>query len=73
MSKPMPDMLLPVTVRELPIRFAFQPDGQVRDKVFRAIKMGVVKIVAGPEKCHAVIDVKRPYFRPAGLIENIAI
>lgn len=59
----MADMLLPVVVENLPIRFAFQPDGNLRDKVRHAVNLGVVKVIAGPEQCHMVIDVKRPYFR----------
>lgn len=58
-----PDMLLPVTVRNQPITFAVQPCGMLRDKVRRAVNMGVVRVIAGPEKCHIVVDVKRPYFR----------
>jgi len=58
------DMLLPVTVRNQPIWFAFQPDGVLRDKVRRAVSMGVVKVIAGPEQCHLIVDVKRPYYKP---------
>ena len=59
----MADMYLPVTVHNLPIRFAFQPDGQLRERVRRAVDMGICRVIAGPEECHVVVDVKRPYFR----------
>lgn len=58
-----PDMLLPVVVENLPASFVFQPDGRLRDKVARARDVGVVRVIAGPEKCHVIVDVKRPYFR----------
>lgn len=58
------DMLLPVLVENLPAAFVFQPDGHPRDKVRRSVSMGVTRVIAGPEQCHVIVDVKRPYFRP---------
>ena len=63
MARAKPDMLLPVLVEELPIRFVLQPDGTLREKVCHAVELGCVKVIAGPERCHVVVDVKRPYFR----------
>jgi hypothetical protein len=54
---------LPVTVHDLPSQYAFQPDGKLRDKVRHAVDMKVVRVIAGPEKCHVIIDVQRPYHR----------
>ena len=59
-----PDMLLPVVVHDLPAYFVFQPDGALRENVRRAVDQGVVRVVAGPEKCHVVVDVRRPYYHP---------
>ena len=57
------DAYLPVIVENLPASFVFQPDGQLRMSVSRARDMGCVKVIAGPEQCHLVIDIKRPYYR----------
>ena len=57
------DTYLPVLVENLPAAFVFQPDGQLRPAVARARDMGCVKIIAGAEQCHLIIDVKRPYYR----------
>lgn len=54
---------LPVTVTDLSASFVFQPDGAMREKVSRALSMKVVRVIAGAEKCHIVVDIKRPYFR----------
>jgi len=59
----MTDAYLPVIVTDLPSQFAFQPDGALREKVRRAVDMGVVKVIAGPLACHIVIDIQRPYCR----------
>lgn len=56
-----PDTLLPVWVADLPAEFAFQPDGQLRNKMHGK---AVLKIIAGPTHCPVLIDVKRPYYRP---------
>ena len=58
----MADLYLPVTVTDLPAKFVFQPDGAMREKVSRAVTMGVVRVIAGAEKCNVVVDIKRPYF-----------
>ena len=57
-------LYLPVTVTDLPAKFVFQPDGAMREKVSRAVTLGVVRVIAGAEKCNVVVDIKRPYFRP---------
>lgn len=61
-----PDMLLPVFVGFLPASFFFGDDGKLRPKVKQLTTVGVVRVIAGPEQCHAVIDIKRPYYRPVG-------
>ena len=57
------DNYLSHTVYYLPINFVCQPDGQLRDKVARAVSVGAVKIIAGATKAHVVLNIKRPYFR----------
>jgi hypothetical protein len=59
----MADAYLPVWVHDLPARFVFQPDGSLRAKVRRAVDMGVVRVVAGAELVHVMVDVRRPYSR----------
>ena len=56
-------LYLPVTVTDLPAEFVFQPDGAMRENVSRAVTIGVVRVIAGAEKCNVVVDIKRPYFR----------
>lgn len=56
---------LPVIVTNLPANFVFQPDGAVREKVSRAVALKVVRVIAGAEKCHVVVDINRPYYYPA--------
>jgi hypothetical protein len=55
---------LPVLVTHLPAHFVFQPDGALREKVSRAVSIKVVRVIAGAEKCHVVVDIKRPYYYP---------
>jgi hypothetical protein len=55
------DFLLPVWVTDLPAEWAFQPDGQLREKMRGN---GVLKVVAGPTQVHVLVNVQRPYFRP---------
>ena len=59
----MADAYLPVIVESLPAAFVFQPGGQLRDKVRRSVQMGVTRVIAGPEKAHLIINIKRPYYR----------
>ena len=54
---------LPVEVQNLPAAFVFQPDGALRENVSRAVFMGVVRVIAGAENCHVIVDIKRPYYR----------
>ena len=63
----MADAYLPVIVKDLPANFVFQPDGAVRQAI-RSMPSGVVKVIAGAEKCHVIIDIKRPYYRPLSII-----
>jgi hypothetical protein len=55
---------LPVIVTNLPAHFVFQPDGALREKVSRAVATKVARVIAGAEKCHVVVDIKRPYYSP---------
>lgn len=60
----MADMHLPVTVHEIPSDFFFQPDGALRDRFKYFVGIGVLRVIAGPQMCRAIVDVKRPYFLP---------
>lgn len=60
----MADAYLPVWITDLPAQFVFQPGGMLRLRVAEAVASGVVKVVAGPERCHVRVDIKRPYWRP---------
>lgn len=62
----MADAYLPVIVEDLPASFVFQPDGAVRQAI-RLMPPGLVKVIAGAEKCHVIIDIKRPYYRPLSI------
>lgn len=64
MTRAKPDALLPIAVKNLPAHFVFQADGLVRPRFQECLDQGVICIIAGPEKCDVVIDIKRPYFRP---------
>jgi hypothetical protein len=55
---------LPVLVTDLPASFVYQSDGALREKVSRAVAIKVVRVIAGAEKCHVVVDIKRPYYSP---------
>ena len=54
---------LPVTLRNLPQNFIFQPDGRLRGNFKHAVQQGCVRVIAGAVKRHVVIDIKRPYIR----------
>jgi hypothetical protein len=56
---------LPVLITNLPASFVYQPNGALREKVSRAVAIKVVRVIAGAEKCHVVVDIKRPYYYPA--------
>ena len=53
--------LLPVWVCNLPAAWAFQPDGQLREKMRGA---GVLRVIAGPVGCHVLVNIQRPYEAP---------
>lgn len=59
------DAYLSVWVTNLPIAFVLQPDGQLRQRLVDAFaNQGVLKVVAGPERCHVHLNIQRPYYRP---------
>lgn len=64
MTRRKPDMLLPMEVEHLPAHLVFQSDGLLRPAFQSALDQKVIRIIAGPEHCHIIIDIKRPYFRP---------
>ena len=58
--------LLPVMVRDLPVSMVMH-GGNLRPDVRSYVDQGVVRVIAGPESVHLIIDVKRPYERPQRL------
>ena len=60
----MADAYLPVCIRHLPAAFAF--DGHALKAAVRTyVDQGIVRVIAGPEACHMIVDIRRPYWRPA--------
>ena len=60
----MADAYLPVCIRHLSIGFAF--DGHALKLNVRSyVDQGIVRVIAGPEACHLIVDIRRPYWRPA--------
>jgi hypothetical protein len=57
------DQYLSETVYNLPAQFVFQPGGQLREKVARAVSMSAAKVIAGPTECHLVLNIKWPYYK----------
>lgn len=55
---------LPHVVENVPVSWVFQPGGMLRNNVRGWVEMGVVRVIAGPTKCHVWIDVQRPYHLP---------
>lgn len=60
----MADMYLPVMLRDWPSEWFFDPDGRCRRHVEHYLRINVLRLIAGPQQCHAIIDVRRPYSRP---------
>jgi hypothetical protein len=60
----MADAYLPHTVHDLPIPFAFEDSGRLRASFEHYQRQGVIRVIAGAEACHVVVDVRRPYSRP---------
>ena len=58
------DAYLPHTVRDVPVGWLIGQDGAVYPGVAQYVAQGVVRIIAGPERAHCIIHVKRPYYRP---------
>lgn len=66
----MADAYLPVTVHHVPVEQVFDVQGRLLPNIQHYAQMGVVRVIAGALACHLVIDVKRPYYRPASVIEG---
>jgi len=64
------DAYLPVTVYDLPAHVAFEPNGRLRSNYAHAVMLGVARVIAGPTHFHVVVDIRRPYRRPAFLTEG---
>ncbi|AUR02003.1 hypothetical protein PhaeoP88_04691 (plasmid) [Phaeobacter inhibens] len=59
----MADAYLKEVVRDLPIGLVVC-GRKLRPEVSSYVSQGVVQVIAGPEMCHVVIDIQRPYHRP---------
>lgn len=64
----MADAYLPVWVRDLPIDMLVR-GREVRPDIRHLVDAGVVRVVAGPEHAHVMIDIKRPYHLPPRRVE----
>lgn len=54
------------TVPNVPIDYVFF-GSFVRPNIRHYVTKDVVRIIAGPERCHVRINVQRPYYRPETL------
>jgi hypothetical protein len=61
------DAYLSHTVRNIPTGMVFC-GGDLRPHVRHYVNQGVVRIIAGPEMVHVVIEIQRPYYRPKALL-----
>lgn len=59
----MADMYLPVWVRDLPADLIFDRS-RLKPKIEHYVREGIVRVIAGAERCHVSIDIQRPYHRP---------
>lgn len=59
-----PDAYLKHTVYDVPVDWLIGHDGALHPRVSDYVRQGVVKVIAGPERAHCVIDVMRPYHKP---------
>ena len=61
------DAYLPHTVHDVPVAWMIDADGVLFERVRHYVRQGVVRVIAGPEACHVIVDVQRPYYRPAAM------
>ena len=55
---------LPHVVEYVPVHWVLDPSGSLYERFRHYVQQGVVRIITGPEFCHVVVDVRRPYYRP---------
>ena len=63
----MADAYLPHTVYDVPVVWVIDSEGALFERVRHYVRQGVVRVIAGPEACHVIVDVQRPYHRPAAV------
>lgn len=63
----MADAYLPHTVYDVPVAWVIDSEGALFERVRHYVRQGVVRVIAGPEACHVIVDVQRPYYRPAAM------
>lgn len=56
---------LPHIVHNVPIAQLIGHDGKLLPNVAHYVAQGVVRVIAGPEQAHCVINIRRPYVRLA--------
>ena len=61
------DAYLPHTVYDVPVAWVIDSEGALFERVRHYVRQGVVRVIAGPEACHVIVDVQRPYYRPAAM------
>ena len=64
----MADAYLPHTVHDVPTAWVIGADGALLECVSHYVRQRVVRVIAGPEFCHVIVDVQRPYYRPGAQI-----
>lgn len=67
------DAYLPVVLERIPAECFFEDSGRPRPHVEHHLRSGVLRLIAGPTQCHAIVDIRRPYSRPPRLLADAEI
>ena len=63
---------LPHIVHNVPAQWVFGSNGKPLQKIQHYMDQRIVRIIAGPNHCHVVIDVRRPHRRPPPILRLMA-
>ena len=63
----MADRYLPHVIRSVPVAWVIGHDGELLPRVKHYVRSGTVRIIAGAETAHVVVNLRRPYYRPRDL------
>lgn len=66
------DAHLPHIVHNVPVGWFIGHDGELMPRIRHYVAQGVVRVIAGPDQAHCVIDVQRPYCRPQNQLKMTA-